>query len=133
MARKWAIKFQQKGDFKKTHQLLQKLSAKHYENILNKYGKMGVDALRSATPVDSGKTADSWYYEIRTSKKLGYYAILFYNSNVVNDWANIAILIQYGHGTRNGGYVEGRDYINPAVQPIFDELADKVWEEIEQA
>ena len=133
MARKWAIRLEQKGNFKKTHRFLQSISNKHYDNILNKYGKMGVEALKRATPVDSGKTADSWYYEIRTSKELGYYAILFYNSNVVNEWANIAILLQYGHGTRNGGYVEGRDYINPAIQPVFDELADKVWEEIEKA
>lgn len=128
------ITLKQKGDFKKTQKWLQTITkGTHYESILNKYGKLGVEALRRATPVDSGETADSWYYEIRTSEKLGYYAILFNNSNVVNEWANIAILLQYGHGTRNGGYVEGRDYINPAIQPIFDELADAIWEEIERA
>lgn len=126
------VKITQKGDFKRTHKWLESLSGgKHYERILHKYGKMGVKALQEATPVDSGLTRDSWYYEIRTSKEKGYYAILFNNSNVVNNWANIAILLQYGHATRNGGYVQGRDYINPALQPIFDELAEKVWEEIE--
>lgn len=133
MAKKWAIKLEQKGDFKKTQKFLQAISNKHYERILNKYGKMGVEALKSATPVDTGLTADSWYYEIRTSEKHGYYAILFYNSNVMNDWANIAILLQYGHATRNGGYVQGRDYINPAIQPVFDKLANEVWEEIERS
>ena len=127
------IKIKQKGDFKKTHKFLQACNKKHYENILNKYGRMGVEALQKATPIDTGKTADSWYYEIRTSPDTGYYAIIWNNSNVVNGWANIAILLQYGHATRNGGYVQGRDYINPAIQPIFDEIAEKVWEEIETA
>lgn len=126
------IKFKQKGDFKRIHKFLEAASHGHYERILKKYGEMGVEALKSATPVDTGKTADSWYYEIRTSEKLGYYAIKFCNSNIVNDWANIAILIQYGHATRNGGYVQGRDYINPAIQPVFDELAENLWEEIER-
>lgn len=127
------IKFKQTGDFKKVHKFLEACSSGHYERILNRYGQMGVEALKRATPVDTGKTADSWYYELRTSERLGYYAIEFKNSNVVNDWANIAILIQYGHATRNGGYVRGRDYINPALQPVFDELADKLWEEIDRA
>jgi len=126
----YMIKFKQMGDFKKTHKFLEACSHGHYERVLNKYGEMGVDALKKATPVDTGKTADSWYYEIRTSERYGYYAIAFYNSNVVNGWANIAILIQYGHGTRNGGYVRGRDYINPAIQPVFDKLAKELWEEI---
>ena len=100
---------------------------------MEKYGRKGVEALKAATPVDTGLTAESWYYEVRTSPENGYYSIIWCNSNVVKGWANIAILLQYGHGTRNGGYVEGRDYINPAIQPIFDEMADKVWEEIEKA
>lgn len=133
MTKAWKIKFKQKGDFKKLHKFLQSIDDKHYEKILDKYGKLGVEALKKATPVDTGLTADSWYYEIRTSEQYGYYAIHFCNSNVVNDWANIAILLQYGHATRNGGYVQGRDYINPAIQPIFDELAKNVWEEIERS
>ena len=122
-----------KGSFKKTHKFLEACTGHHYEAILNKYGRKGVDALKSATPVDTGLTADSWYYEIRTFPETGYYSIIWNNSHVVNGWANIAILLQYGHGTRNGGYVKGRDYINPAIQPIFDEIAKRVWEEIEKA
>lgn len=125
------VTFKKKGDFKKLHKILDAVNSKHYERILNKYGKMGVAALKSATPVDTGLTADSWYYEIRTSESMGYYAILFYNSNVQKEWANIAILLQYGHATRNGGYVQGRDYINPAIRPVFEEMASKVWEEME--
>lgn len=124
--------FKVEGNFKKIHKFLEHCAKGHYDRILRKYGEMGVEALKNATPVDTGLTADSWYFETRTSERLGYYAIIFYNSNVVNNWANIAILIQYGHATRNGGYVQGRDYINPAIQPIFDELADKVWEEIKR-
>ena len=124
------IVIKQEGDFKKTHKFLEKISSKHYENILNKYGQMGVEALAAATPVDTGLTADSWGYEIRTSPDTGYYSIIWTNSHVEKGYANIAILLQYGHGTRNGGYVQGRDYINPAMRPIFDEIAEKVWKEI---
>lgn len=131
------IIIKQKGDWKKTHKLLQKITGldekgaeAHYASILNKYGQMGVDALKAATPVDSGLTADSWGYEIRTSREMGYYSIIWTNSHVEKGWANIAILLQYGHGTRNGGYVQGRDYINPAMRPIFDEIARKIWEEV---
>lgn len=131
------IIIKQKGDWKKTHKLLQKITGldekgaeAHYASILNKYGQMGVDALKAATPVDSGLTANSWGYEIRTSREMGYYSIIWTNSHVEKGWANIAILLQYGHGTRNGGYVQGRDYINPAMRPIFDEIARKIWEEV---
>lgn len=131
------IIIKQKGDWKKTHKLLQKIvgldengAEAHYVSILNKYGQMGVDALKAATPVDSGLTANSWGYEIRTSREMGYYSIIWTNSHVEKGWANIAILLQYGHGTRNGGYVQGRDYINPAMRPIFDEIARKIWEEV---
>lgn len=95
--------------------------------LLDKYGRKGVDALVSATPVDSGKTAGSWDYEIVNRK--GSATIRFTNSNIVNG-CPIAIILQYGHGTRNGGWVEGRDYINPALRPIFDELAEKAWKEV---
>lgn len=94
---------------------------------LNKYGKEGVAALAAATPFDSGVTAKSWYYKI--TKKNGKATISFNNSNVQNG-APIAILLQYGHGTRNGGWVVGRDYINPAIQPIFDKIAKSAWEEV---
>lgn len=121
------ISFRQKGDFSKLTTFLEK--AKEVVNIgdLDKYGKAGVAALSSATPVETGKTANSWYYKIENKKDT--VSITFNNSNVQNG-VPIAIILQYGHGTRNGGWVEGRDYINPAIQPIFDEIANKAWEEV---
>ena len=98
-----------------------------YLGDLNKYGRQGVAALASATPIDSGETAESWYYEIENNKESA--TITFYNSNVQNG-VPIAIILQYGHGTRNGGWVEGRDYINPAIQPIFDQIVDDAWREV---
>ena len=121
------ISVRQKGDFSKLTRYL--LKAKKAVNIsdLDKFGKEGVAALASATPVDSGKTANSWYYEIENTN--GSATITFYNSNIQNG-IPIAIILQYGHGTRNGGWVQGRDYINPAIQPIFDKIADEAWKEV---
>ena len=99
-------------------------------SILDKYGQKGVDALASATPRESGETANSWSYEITGGD--GNYAIQWNNSHV-NKGVNIAIILQYGHGTGTGGYVVGRDYINPAVQPIFDEMAETIWKEVESS
>lgn len=120
------------GDFKGMQKFLQKHTKdkNHYEEMLKKYGEMGVEALRAATPVDSGLTRDSWGYEVRTSQRMGYYSIIWTNSNVKNDWANVAVLIQYGHATRNGGYVQGIDYINPALKPVFDRIAKELWKEV---
>lgn len=98
--------------------------------ILDKYGRRGVEALSNATPVDTGLTASSWYYEINRDEQNQTVTLSFNNSNVVDDWCNVAIILQYGHGTRNGGYVEGVDYINPALQPIFNKIADEAWEEV---
>lgn len=117
------------GDFKHTDRLLEAITHSHYRNILEKYAKKGVEALAAATPVDSGLTASSWGYEIEYSPH-GNCSITWTNSNVQDGWANVAILLQYGHGTRNGGYVRGRNYINPAIQPIFDEIAENVWKEV---
>ena len=117
-----------RGDLKKTEGFLQYLINRRYLKILDKYGKKGVEALAGATPKKSGKTAASWGYRIEETD--GYTAIVFENSNVVNDWCNIAIILQTGHGTRNGGYVRGRDYINPAIQPIFDDIATASWKEV---
>lgn len=117
-----------RGDLKKTEGFLQKLINRRYLRILDKYGKKGVEALADATPKKSGKTAASWGYRIEETDE--YTAIVFENSNVVNDWCNIAIILQTGHGTRNGGYVRGRDYINPAIQPIFDDIATAAWKEV---
>lgn len=121
------IRFRQKGDFSKATGFLEK--AKHVvrQGLLDKYGREGVRALRSATPTDTGLTASSWYYKI--VNRSGFAKITFCNSNIQNG-VPIAILLQYGHGTRNGGWVEGRDYINPAIRPIFDKLANDAWEEV---
>lgn len=121
------ISFRQKGDFSKLTRYLMKAKTAVNISDLDKYGKEGVAALASATPVDTGLTANSWYYEIET--KDGSTTIAFYNSNIQNG-IPIAILLQYGHGTRNGGWVQGRDYINPAIQPIFDKIAEKAWREV---
>ena len=103
------------------------MKKKNARQILNKYGKRGVDALSKNTPVETGVTAASWNYEIHESK--GKYEIVWTNSNV-NKGVSIAVLIQYGHGTRNGRYVSGIDYINPALAKIFDQMADEVWREV---
>lgn len=118
-----------RGNFDKTTKWL-KLSARRLataNSLLEKYAKEGVAALSAATPVDTGLTAGSWGYEIQSTKSG--YSIAFTNSNVV-DGVPIAIILQYGHATQNGGYVQGRDYINPAVQPIFDKISQEAWKEV---
>ena len=121
------IKISQKGDFKKSITYMEKLKEAIHLNAFDKYGREGVSALSSATPVDSGETASSWYYKIERTKNT--ISITFYNSNV-NEGVPIAIILQYGHGTGTGGWVEGRDYINPAIQPIFDKMAEEAWKEV---
>lgn len=120
------ISFRQQGDFSKLTSFLEKAKELFNVGILDKYGRKGVEALAAATPIDSGETASSWYYRIEN--RGGSAAIVFCNSHIQNG-VSIAIILQYGHGTRNGGWVEGRDYINPALQPIFDELANEAWKE----
>ena len=119
------------GDYSKTKSWLEKLRGDWIRKHLDKYGKKGVEALSQATPIRTGKTAASWEYTIETGP--GYSKIVWSNTNVVNDWANIAILLQMGHGTRNGGYVQGRDYINPALRPIFDKLVKDAWKEVTES
>lgn len=121
------IRFDNKGDFSRTIKFLKK--AKKIANLIDfdKYGRKGVDALASATPTDSGLTASSWYYEIE--RTAGSVTITFYNSNVQNG-VSIAIILNYGHGTGNGGWVQGREYINPVIQPIFDEITNEAWREV---
>ena len=121
------IRFRQKGDFSKATKYLEKAKKAAGMKDLSKYGKAGVAALSSATPVDSGLTASSWYYEINNQN--GRISIDFCNSNI-NDGVPIAIILQFGHGTGTGGWVQGRDYINPAIQPIFDKIADEAWREV---
>lgn len=121
------ITFRQKGDFSKLSSFLEKAKEVVKLGDLDRYGREGVAALESATPVDTGLTAKSWYYKIERGN--GTVTISFHNSNI-NKGVPIAIILQYGHGTRNGGWVEGRDYINPAIQPIFDEIANNAWKEV---
>ena len=115
------------GNFQKTNRFLSGLIGAHYMHKLKKYGERGVAALREATPKDSGKTAESWSYEIEQTP--GRTAIYWKNSHVENG-VNIAVILQYGHGTRTGGFVEGTDYIRPAIRPIFEQMADEVWKEV---
>ena len=121
------ITFRQKGDFSKLTRYLEKVKSLVKSSDLDKYGKEGVAALASATPVDTGLTASSWSYEIKHKNRT--VSISFKNSNIQNG-VPIAIILQYGHGTRNGGWVQGRDYINPAIQPIFDRIVNDAWREV---
>lgn len=121
------IKFEHQGSFNNTTKMLNRIKNLNIRNILAKYGSEGVSALSAATPVDSGATASSWSYTI-TANKNGY-VVKWTNSNVVGG-IPVAILLQYGHGTGTGGYVQGRDFINPAIQPIFDRIAEEAWREV---
>ena len=121
------ISFRQQGDFSKLTSFLERAKEVVKIGDLDKYRREGVTALASATPIDSGLTANSWYYEIQHTN--GTATITFNNSNIQNG-VPIAIILQYGHGTGTGGWVQGRDYINPAIQPIFDEIAENAWKEV---
>ena len=121
------IKFTHKGDFSESTRYLKRAKRVSCVDVLHQFGKEGVEALAAATPVETGKTSSSWYYEIEQNK--GSTTITFNNSNIQNG-VPIAIILQYGHGTRNGGWVEGRDYINPTIQPIFDKITEKAWREV---
>lgn len=121
------ISFKQKGDFSKLNRYLVQAKKAVKVRDLDRFGKEGVAALASATPVDTGLTAASWYYEIKTTN--GSTTITFNNSNIQNG-VPIAIILQYGHATGNGGWVEGRDYINPTIQPLFDKIAEEAWKEV---
>lgn len=121
------IRLKQKGDFSKVTGWMEKIKEITHKGILDKYGELGVAALASATPIDSGETANSWYYEITNTNGV---AKITFNNSHVNKGVPIAIILQYGHGTNHGGWVEGRDYINPAIQPIFDQIVNEVWKEV---
>lgn len=121
------ITFRQRGDLSKTQRFLRNAQSAIKFRNLETYAEQGLKALQESTPLDSGETARCWYYEIeRTSSSV---SVVYKNSNI-NDGVQIAVILQYGHGTGTGGYVEGRDYINPAVRPVFDQLADDIWEEV---
>lgn len=123
------IKVTSRGSFSKSQAFLQRMKQREQFKVLYKYGAIGVAALRDATPKDSGLTANGWYYEI--VDRPGYFAIHWLNSHIEQPGnIPVAVLIQYGHATRNGGIVEGIDYINPALRPIFDQMADDMWKEV---
>lgn len=122
-----AIFFTHKGDLKETERFLKNLKKQDFYKNVEKLAQEGVEALSTATPLDSGQTAESWGYLIEDKKDT--FTITWTNSNV-NEGVNIAIILQYGHGTGTGGYVAGQDYINPAMKPVFDKIADDVWKEV---
>jgi hypothetical protein len=124
------ITIESKGSFKRTDAFLKYMSKKDIFKSLETYAKQGVEALSSATPVDSGLAASSWYYEVKKGR--GSYSITWLNSDV-EDGFPVAIMLQYGYGTGTGGYVRGVDYINPAIKPIFDKIAEQVWKEVTSA
>lgn len=123
------IGFEHSGNFSNSEKFLDKMLRLTGSSLFDKYGKMGVEALQAATPKRTGTTADSWYYEVVRS--LGTVEIRWNNSNI-SDNVLVAVLIQYGHGTKNGGYVQGYDYINPAMRKVFDKIAEDVWKEVER-
>ena len=122
------ISFHHKGSFKNTESLFTKMLSRRYAKILAKYGELGVSLLAANTPVDTGLTAASWSYEV-IDDNTGV-TVIWKNTNVKKGYANVALLLQYGHATGTGGYVRGIDYINPALQPIFDKMAQAAWEEV---
>lgn len=121
------IYFTSRGDFKKTEKLLKKSLGKDYISVLHQYGQLGVERLAEMSPVKTGLMASSWRYEITQDNRS--ISLTFHNDDIENG-LNVAILIQYGHATRNGYYIQGRDFINPALQPIFDDLAERAWKEV---
>lgn len=121
------LTYKTKGSFENTNKFFKKMSQKNIFKSLDKYGEEGVAALTASTPVDTGKTASSWSYEIRKTNSS--ISIVWKNSNIV-DGVPIAVIIQYGHGTATGGYVQGVDYINPALQPIFERISKEIWKEV---
>lgn len=121
------ISFQTSGHFRDTERLLNRMSRPDIATVLNHYGEIGVQALRAYTPIDSGITAESWYYEV--SNNGGSWELSWLNQNGTTD-TPLAIMLQYGHGTGTGGYVAGRDYINPAIKPVFDAIKTAVWKEV---
>lgn len=122
-----AIKIKHRGDFSKTEQFFNRVLRKNYLNILARYGRLGVDILKQATPKDTGETAESWNYLIEEND--GIVTLSWTNSKQV-DGECIVFLLIYGHGTQNGGYVEGEQFVDPAIRPIFRELSQKVWREV---
>lgn len=124
------IEVKTKGTWGNISKFLKGVTQSKHDRVLNRFGEMGVEALSRATPVDTGTTASMWRYLIEENKDG--IVISFHNDNI-NNGVNIALILQYGHGTGTGGWVEGRDYINPAIQPVFDEMADALWKEVSRS
>jgi hypothetical protein len=125
------IKVNTSGSFNNSFDFLRRAKSRSYLHILTKYGDQGVAALRAATPKESAATAEAWGYEI--IDRAGYFSIKWYNTHRDHEGSGrtpVAVLIQYGHGTRGGTFVEGRDFINPAMRPIFDQIAADMWKEV---
>ena len=127
------ISVKHKGNFEKTERFLKKNVHMNLDHYLIMYGQKGVEALANATPRDTGLTATSWRYEIEKDNEKGTVTIHWINDNVVDGWFNVALMLQYGHGTRSGAWVEGIDYINPALRSIFDAMAEEIWQEVNSA
>lgn len=125
------ISFKHRGSFKNTDKFLKRMKKQEIFDVLDDLAKVGVAALASQTPTDTGLTAASWGYEIEKTGKS--YSVIWTNDNVIPGHAPLVIMLQYGHGTGTGGYVQGRDFINPAIQPIFDLIANKVWKEVQNS
>lgn len=121
------ITFKHKGSLRKTTNFLERVKRHNFYSGLDQYGQRGVDALSASTPIDSGNTAASWTYSIEKTKRG---VTIYWSNSNVNKGVNIAVILQYGHGTGTGGWVEGRDYINPSIRPIFDEIAENAWKEV---
>ena len=124
------ISVEHKGDFSNLEKFLKENEHMDIDHYLNMFGKKGVEALAAATPVRTGLTRDSWRYEIEKDETKGRIRVVWLNDNVVNEWFNVALMIQYGHATGSGYWVEGVDYINPAMKSIFDEMAEEIWKEV---
>lgn len=122
------VVIESKGSFKRTKDFFNKLINRRYKQVLSRYGELGVQTLAANTPKKTGRTAASWYYEIVDDANG--LSVVWKNSNIKNGYFNVALMLQYGHGTRNGGYVTGIDYINPSLQPIFDKMAEAAWKEV---
>lgn len=125
------ISVKEKGDFSKTFKFLKAMKEKHFLKSLDKYGQRGVEALAAATPKNTGLTANSWRYEIDVTDDT--VNLRWYNTNVVKGYFNVALMLQYGHGTGTGGWVEGVDYITPALEPVFDKILGDMWEEVKSS
>lgn len=122
------ISIKHRGNFDKTESFLNRMSKSDYiDRLLDECGKKGVEALKASTPRDSGYTADCWYYDVKRNKSG---VTITWSNSYINEGVPIAIILQYGHGTGTGGYVQGRDYINPAMQPVFDNISNEVWREV---